>query len=45
MIDFITKVSFINLKYKYILGLGSNNTYKTNEFITLYSLSKLENNT
>ena len=42
MSDFITGASFIDSKNKYILGVGSVNAHKKNEFITIDSVKKLE---
>ena len=42
MSDFITGASFIDSKNKYILGVGSVNAQKKNEFITIDSVKKLE---
>ena len=40
--DYITEASFINSSNKYILGVGPVNPHKTNEFIEIRSLNKLE---
>ena len=40
--DFITEASFIESDNKYILGVGPINAHKTDEFITIDSLNKLE---
>jgi acetylornithine deacetylase len=42
MSDFITEASFIKAKEKIILGVGPVNAHKKNEFITIKSLEKLE---
>ena len=42
MSDFITEASFIELGNKYILGVGPVNPHKKDEFITIESLNKLE---
>lgn len=42
MSDFITEASFIETDNKYILGIGPNNAHKIDEFITIDSLRKLE---
>jgi len=42
MSDFITEASFIESENKYILGVGPINAHKKNEFITLLSLNKLD---
>ena len=42
MSDFITEASFIESDNKYILGVGPNNAHRKNEFITINSLNKLE---
>lgn len=42
MSDFITEASFIGSKNKYILGVGPINAHKKDEFITIDSLNKLE---
>ena len=42
MSDFITGASFIDSKNKYILGVGSVNAHNKNEFITIDSVKKLE---
>ena len=42
MSDFITEASFIDSKYRYILGVGPVNPHKANEYIELNSLIKLE---
>ena len=42
MSDFISEASFIESKNKYILGVGPINAHKKNEFITIESLNKLE---
>lgn len=43
MSDYITEASFIDSEEKYILGVGPNNAHKKDEFITVDSLLKLEN--
>ena len=40
--DFITEASFIEVKNRYILGVGPINAHKKDEFITIESLNKLE---
>ena len=42
MSDFITEASFIESGNKYILGVGPVNAHKKDEFITIDSLTKLE---
>lgn len=42
MSDFITEASFIDSKNKCILGVGPVNAHKKNEFITIDSIKKLE---
>lgn len=42
MSDFITEASFIESDNKYILGVGPVNAHKRDEFITISSLNKLE---
>ena len=42
MCDYITEASFINSKTKYILGAGPNNAHKKDEYISIESLKKLE---
>lgn len=42
MSDFITESSFIESENKYILGVGPINAHKKDEFITIDSLNKLE---
>ena len=42
MSDYITEASFIESENKYILGVGPNNAHKKDEFITIESLNKLE---
>jgi len=42
MSDYITEASFIKSENKYILGVGPNNAHKKDEFITIKSLNKLE---
>lgn len=42
MSDYITEASFIESENKYILGVGPNNAHKNDEFITIESLNKLE---
>ncbi len=42
MSDFITEASFIESKNKYILGVGPIKAHKKDEFITIDSLNKLE---
>ena len=42
MSDYITEASFIASENKYILGVGPNNAHKKDEFITVESLNKLE---
>ena len=42
MSDFITEASFIDSKEKIILGAGPNNAHKSDEFVSLDSLEKLE---
>lgn len=42
MSDFITEASFIESGNKYILGVGPVNAHKRDEFITIESLNKLE---
>lgn len=42
MSDYITEASFIESENTYILGVGPNNAHKKNEFITIESLNKLE---
>ena len=42
MSDFITEASFIESGNKYILGVGPMNAHKKDEFITINSLNKLE---
>ena len=42
MSDFITEASFIESGNKYILGVGPMNAHKKDEFITIDSLNKLE---
>lgn len=42
MSDFITEASFIESEKKYILGVGPMNAHKKDEFITIDSLNKLE---
>lgn len=42
MSDFITEASFIEAESKYILGVGPVNAHKKNEFISIDSLNKLE---
>ncbi len=42
MSDYITEASFIKAKEKIILGVGPVNAHKKNEFITIKSLEKLE---
>ena len=42
MSDYITEASFIESDNKYILGVGPNNAHKKDEFITIESLNKLE---
>lgn len=42
MSDYITEASFIESENKYILGVGPNNAHKKDEFITIDSLNKLE---
>lgn len=42
MSDYITEASFIESENKYILGVGPINAHKKDEFITIESLNKLE---
>ena len=42
MSDFITEASFIESENKYILGSGPVNPHKKNEYVTIESLNKLE---
>ena len=42
MSDYITEASFIESENKYILGVGPVNAHKKNEFITIDSVKKLE---
>ena len=42
MSDYITEASFIESENKYILGVGPINAHKKDEFITIDSLNKLE---
>lgn len=42
MSDYITEASFIELENKIILGVGPINAHKKDEFITIESLNKLE---
>jgi len=42
MVDFITEASLLKTKNKYILGVGPINAHKKDEFITIDSLKKLE---
>lgn len=42
MSDFITEASFVESGNKYILGVGPINAHKKDEFITIESLNKLE---
>ena len=42
MSNYITEASFIESENKYILGVGPNNAHKKDEFITIESLNKLE---
>ena len=42
MSDYITEASFIEAENKYILGVGPINAHKKDEFITIESLNKLE---
>ena len=42
MSDYITEASFIDSENKYILGVGPVNAHKKDEFITIESLKKLE---
>lgn len=42
MSDYITEASFIKAKNKYILGVGPINAHKKDEFISIASLDKLE---
>lgn len=42
MSDFISEASFIDSKNRYILGAGPINAHKKDEFITIDSLNKLE---
>ena len=39
--NFITEASFINVKNRYILGVGPINAHEANEYITIESLDKL----
>ena len=42
MSDFITEASFIDSKERIILGAGPNNAHKSDEYVSLDSLEKLE---
>lgn len=42
MSDFITEASFISSKKRHILGVGPVTAHKKDEFITIESLKKLE---
>ena len=43
MSDYITEASFLKTSKRYILGVGPINAHKKDEFITIESLEKLEN--